>query len=204
MAQLLNSKLRDAHIAHPDGRRREHKAAIRRAYESTIEELVEQLDERDNTVKRRSNKINQLKTQLRDSGAAEETLRDNTCLICTEEMDGNVTLRCGHEMCPECFAQHSRVNNTCPFCRDDFAPKVKKRNKLPEEGIEAIAETWAMQTRTSGYFAEHLRINRTRFTNVLGRPASAAGAEEHLEWLVRENGKILMRKIKSWYDTENE
>ena len=198
MAQLLNSKLRDAHIAHPDARRREHKAAIRRAYESTIEELVEQLDEKDNSVKRRNNRINKLKTQLRDSGAAEETLRENTCLICTEEMDGNVTLRCGHEMCPDCFAQHSRVNNTCPFCRDEFAPKVKTRHKLPEEGIEAIADTWAMQTRTSGYFANHLRINRTRFITA---PASA---EDHLEWIVRENGKILMRKIKGWYDAENE
>jgi hypothetical protein len=61
MAQILNLKLRDAHIAHPDGRRREHKAAVRQAYESTIDELVEQLDEKDNTVKRESNKIRQLK-----------------------------------------------------------------------------------------------------------------------------------------------
>ena len=113
-------------------------------------------------------------------------------------MDGNVTLRCGHEMCPECFAQHSRVNNTCPFCRDEFASKVKVRNKLPIEGIEAIAETWAMQTRATGYFTNHLRTNRAKFM------INAANAEDHLEWLVRENAKILMNQIKGWYDSEND
>ena len=198
MAEILNRKLRDAHIAHPDGRRREHKAAVRHAYESTIDELVEQLEEKDNTVKIRSNKIKKLRAQLRDSGAAEETLQDTICVICSEEMDGKVSLRCGHEMCPDCFAQHSRVNNTCPFCRDEFAPKVKKRNKLPDEGIDAIAENWSMHTRATGYFAEHLETNRARFSS------NKTAAEDHLEWLVRENGKILMRKIKGWYDTENE
>tara|TARA_B110000261_G_scaffold65227_1_gene76517 strand:+ start:2358 stop:2954 length:597 start_codon:yes stop_codon:yes gene_type:complete len=198
MAQILNRKLRDAHIAHPDGRRREHKAAVRRAYESTIDELVEQLEENEYAVKISSKKIKQLQRQVRASGAAEETLRDNTCLICTDVMDGNVTLRCGHEMCPECFAQHSRVNNTCPFCRDEFASKVKVRNKLPIEGIEAIAETWAMQTRATGYFTNHLRTNRAKFM------INAANAEDHLEWLVRENAKILMNQIKGWYDSEND
>lgn len=42
------------------------------------------------------------------------------CAICTEAMRGRVTLKCGHELCPECFAQQARVNNTCPFCRDEF------------------------------------------------------------------------------------
>jgi hypothetical protein len=198
MAQVLNNKLRDAHIAHPDGRRREHKAAIRDAYESTIEELIEDINEKENAIKKTSNKIRQLRRQLCESGAKEKALQENICVICTNEMDGNVTLRCGHEMCPDCFAQHSRINNTCPFCRDEFAPKVKTRNKLPDEGIDAIAENWAMHTRATGYFATHLQTNRARFEN------DEAAAEDHLEWLVRENGKILMRTIKGWYDTENE
>ena len=49
------------------------------------------------------------------------------CIICNEPLEGKVELKCGHKMCPECFANHSRVNNTCPFCRDEFAPKVKKQ-----------------------------------------------------------------------------
>jgi uncharacterized coiled-coil protein SlyX len=196
MAQILNLKLRDAHIAHPDGRRREHKAAVRQAYESTIDELVEQLDEKDNTVKRESNKIRQLKRQLRDAGVNEEPHQDNTCLICTDDMDGKVSLRCGHEMCPDCFAQHSRVNNTCPFCRDEFAPKVKIPNKLPDEALNAMADNWSTTTRQTGYFHHQLSTNRERSLE------SRNIAEDHLEWLVRENSKILMRSIKRWYDNE--
>ena len=50
---------------------------------------------------------------------------------------GNVTLKCGHEMCPECYAKHSRVNNTCPYCREVFAPEVKKE-RGPRRGIQDI------------------------------------------------------------------
>ena len=49
------------------------------------------------------------------------------CVICTDIMRGKVTLKCEHEMCPECFAYHSRVNHVCPFCRAPFALPVLKK-----------------------------------------------------------------------------
>jgi hypothetical protein len=197
MSQILNRRLRDAHISHPDGRRREHKAAIEQAYKSTIDELVEQLDKKCIAIKNGSNKIKRLQLKLRATGLTEEeTLQDNTCLICMDDMDGKVTLRCGHEMCPDCFARHSRVNHTCPFCRDEFAPKVKIINKLPIESLDALANSWSVATRLSGYFNSQLSINRDHLI------VSLDAAEDHLEWLVRENGKILMRDVKRWYDTE--
>ena len=66
--------------------------------------------------------------------------KETTCPICMDNMDGNVTLKCGHQMCPCCFAQHARLNNTCPICRDKFAPPVKapRDNTIPPEIVEDL------------------------------------------------------------------
>lgn len=122
MTDVLRERLIAAYVAHPDGRTRAHKQATKAAYESTILDLVTQLDQLRQHIRRKNNKIKKLSIK---NGVADE--EENTmCSICMEEMDGKVTLKCDHTMCPGCFAQHSRVNNTCPFCRDEFAPKVKK------------------------------------------------------------------------------
>ena len=76
--------------------------------------------------------------------------RKTVCMICTELQDGNVTLKCGHEMCPTCFARHSRVNNTCPYCRDEFAEKVKQPEKMPVQ----VAESIMCQTVQEYYYNE--------------------------------------------------
>ena len=73
------------------------------------------------------------------------------CLICTDPMQGKVTMKCGHEMCPTCFAKHARTNHTCPFCRDEFAPAVKPKVSMPIEVAESMVtmdtltnvEAWA-------------------------------------------------------------
>ena len=52
-------------------------------------------------------------------------MEEKNCLICMDIMRGNVILECGHECCVNCFAQHSRINNTCPFCRKVYAPPIK-------------------------------------------------------------------------------
>jgi len=81
------------------------------------------------------NKLKWKKRYLELKNASKKT--DN-CIICAENMVGKVTLKCNHEMCPSCFAQHSRLSNTCPFCRDEFAPPVKKREEMPENIAEEI------------------------------------------------------------------
>lgn len=72
------------------------------------------------------------------------------CNICMETICGNVTLKCGHEMCPECYAKHSRVNNTCPYCREVFAPEVKKerhpRTRIQDiQGAETILDEFVRE-----------------------------------------------------------
>ena len=72
------------------------------------------------------------------------------CPICFEPMTENtgiVTLGCGHEMCPSCFAQHARNDNRCPMCRTDLpgvpaparAPPSAPHLALTEETIYELA-----------------------------------------------------------------
>jgi hypothetical protein len=140
-------------------------------------------------------KINALKTQLFINNI--DTIEIPTCLICTEPMKGRVTLGCEHEMCPDCFAQHARLNNNCPFCREEFAPAPKKQTKLPVELLGTIADQWAsgeyQWSAPQDYFEKQRMINLNR---------TEGGGVEHLRWLVRENGKILMKKVKDWYDKD--
>ena len=186
----LNRRMAQVRAAHPDGRTRLHKQAVQQVYESTIRELTKKL-----SVETRRNKA--LQSAVRLSNCDNEA--SPSCSICMEDMCGRVTLICGHEMCPECFAQHSRVNNTCPFCRDEFAPKPKQQSKMPIYQIDHIADSWAeavaspTPTDSNNYF---------RRQSILNRSKTLSQSEAHIRWLITANGKILMQKVKDWYDTD--
>tara|TARA_B100001287_G_scaffold270760_1_gene269994 strand:+ start:373 stop:777 length:405 start_codon:yes stop_codon:yes gene_type:complete len=74
----------------------------------------------------------------------------NICMICMDKMKGKVTLKCEHEMCPLCFAQHARIHNLCPFCRDEFAPATSNTSKhlMPRN----IAESMLTNTVNEYYY----------------------------------------------------
>jgi len=184
----LHHRLTAARKNYPDGRKVEHKQAIKEAYISTINELVE-------LAESSGKKINALNSQLFLNNIDKTEIP--TCLICTDPMKGRVTLGCNHEMCPDCFAQHARLNNNCPFCREEFAPAPKKQTKLPVELLSTMADQWASEQYARGaptdYFKKQREVNLQR---------TEGGGVEHLRWLVRENGKILMKKVKDWYDKD--
>ena len=185
----LNQRMAQVRATHPDGRTRQHKQAVKHVYESTIAHLTERL-----SMETQRNK--QLRSRVALANSDLEATP--TCSICMEDMCGRVTLGCGHEMCPDCFAQHSRVNNTCPFCREEFAPKPKKQSKMPLDTIHAIAEAWADSAahdspNHTNYFKSQLLLNRSK---------NDIYAEEHIRWLITANGKILMEKVKNWYDKD--
>tara|TARA_Y100000389_G_scaffold194699_1_gene225073 strand:+ start:8635 stop:9384 length:750 start_codon:yes stop_codon:yes gene_type:complete len=127
----------------------------------------------------------------------------NECLICSEVMKGKVELKCGHEVCPNCFAQHSRLANTCPFCRDEFSCKPKKqRESMPDEILNNIADQWADnvwgpigQDESNNYFHKQLQHNSSKKTKM--------EKAVHLKWLVRENSKIIMKQMRGWYEIQN-
>ena len=188
MAQVL--------VANPDGRTRQHKQAVKDVYETTIASLI---------VKLSTETARNKEMQTRVALANKDDEPTPSCSICMEDMRGRVTLVCGHEMCPDCFAQHSRVNNTCPFCRKEFAPKPKKQSKMPLYQLEGIAAGWAeyvtMPTAQegTGYFR---RQADTLINKNDGTLAGRLAVETHIQWLITANGKILMQKVKDWYDND--
>ena len=85
---------------------------------------------------KKSSKYRKMKMRKQEKGVESEE-----CNICMDVMRGQVTLKCGHKLCPECFAQHSRKNNTCPYCRDVFSPQVEGKARITEQlGYEMVKE----------------------------------------------------------------
>ena len=220
--QHIGQRMSQVRADHPDRRTRLHKQAVIRVYESTIASLIVKLSKetkRNNVLRTRVALANRDATMFGtlfdeeddDASNGLETTpppsppreRDGeptpSCPICMEDMCGRVTLVCGHEMCPECFAQHSRVNNTCSFCRAEFAPKPKKQSKMPLYQIDNIVERWA--------YEPHWQPRWTAMTNMLcrrfdGRPTGGAEAESYLQWIFTRESKTLMKKVKDWYDND--
>lgn len=117
----------------------------------------------------------------------------NDCPICMEQCQGITILKCGHIMCPECFAQHSRVNNKCPLCRDEFAEEPhKQRANMPRIILEAMADDWTERNCEQNYFERaEAQFNSKR---------RGGERQEFIKWFFRENGKIMMRMVSRWYD----
>ena len=132
------------------------------------------------------------------------------CSICMDVMRGEVKLKCGHKMCPECFAQHSRKNNTCPFCRDDFAPKIQEKSRLSEQladiMVREVVEEYFdkdEEDELDDKIKELLRLyTETPKQNVRINMAKAdikATVYAHMT----ETARIMYEDVEEWYD-ENE
>ena len=65
--------------------------------------------------------------------------------------------------------------------------------------LDAIAELWAEQVSTTTPSNTNYFLRQRRR---LWGMSSDIQAEQHLRWLITENGKILMRKVKDWYDND--
>ena len=199
----LNQRLADVRTTYPDGRTRQHKQAVKHVYENTIATLTDKLSKGRtcfrsicSTVREQENILKQLKREMRILNTAVNNDNDTTpsCSICMEDMCGRVTLICGHELCPDCFAQHSRVNNTCPFCREEFAPKPKIQSKMPIAYLEHKAESLALAAQTTNYFTRH-RI-------ALCGIECESEADRYLELHMTIYGQSLMKQVKEWYDKD--
>ena len=85
-----------------------------------------------------------------------------------ETIQGNVTLKCGHEMCPVCYAMQSRVNNTCPYCRDVFAPEMKNTTKpqpIPIDEAESVVDETVRE-----YYHDEVSEELVAILNEIGQP----------------------------------
>lgn len=163
-----------------------------------IMRLNEQLDDerkQNRQFKRRVHHQHAAIEKMDPENAAKIDPPDEGCLICCSDvMEGEAKLSCGHKLCTECFARHARVNHTCPFCREPFADKVKKKELIPDDQITHIVHRIFYNSSTApDYFQKHLERIKQISTEeaVLG----------HLEWLVIENCKIAGRCVARWYDS---
>ena len=115
-----------------------------------------------------------------------------SCLICTEPFEGKVTMKCGHEMCPTCFAKHARTNHTCPFCRDEFAPAVKPKVSMPIEVAESMV---TMDTLS----------NAAQWAAIMRAMQSADDDDKRVSLLLSSVGTAQMRLLglaKHWYECD--
>lgn len=81
------------------------------------------------------------------------------CSICYDEItNSNVTLKCKHTYCIECFIKHMRVDNKCACCRDKLAEEIKNKDELTSDiAVGLITE----RLNTSSHFQDIMEIFNT-------------------------------------------
>lgn len=147
-------------------------------------------------VTRLHEKLEETVSENRVLKAKEGLECDSTCPICMEPMQGTTILKCGHSLCAACFAQHSRLANTCPFCRDEFAPKPRKpREQMPREVITSIIELYVAERNSTGYIKNK--------EQALTQANSRVERRQLIADVMRENGEALMYAATHWYDSEH-
>ena len=158
---------------------------------------IRTLDEEFNTQMRRfQNRFSQ------DRHKAPRSLRVKSekeeCSICMEEMEGEVRLKCGHRMCPSCFARHSRVNNRCPYCRDEFAPERQKKLEISD----TLANTMVLETVRDYYHDEKIDEEINEALDIildndspLHRAQLKANVYANMDGVCRD----MLETIEEWY-----
>ena len=118
---------------------------------------------------------------------------DCNCAICMEPMIGITTLRCGHSMCADCFARHSRESNACPFCREEFSSKPKRIEPMSDAVTTELVNNWTEFIRPN-YFEDMVNVNMSKRT--------MREKSNHLHYLVTKNAEIIIRNmVRPWYES---
>ena len=119
-------------------------------------------------------------------------------------------LKCGHKMCPECFAQHSRMNNTCPYCRDEFSQKIQEKPRLSEEIAnimvrEVVDEYFNKEEENE--FDEKIKELLTLYTETPKQEIRINMIKADIKATVyshmTEAAYIMYQDIEEWYDENN-
>ena len=140
-------------------------------------------------------KIKELENLKKSSEIMNE--EDNECPICMEPIvNGIVVLKCAHKLCPECYAKHSRVNNKCPMCRDEFSEKPKIASPMPDETRDSIVDR-LFENTTDGedkYFEKMATSIKMK---------SLEEATKSLKYLTKTNCKLTCIGVINWYNASN-
>lgn len=138
-------------------------------------------------------------TRRRSCPTAKSKPKKEECPICMEEMAGEVTLKCGHRMCPSCFAQHSRVSNACPYCRDEFAPEQEGKLEISA----TLAQTMIVETVRDYYYNEEIDEELNGFIERLLENDTPMN-REHLKACIYANMdgacREMLEATEEWYE----
>ena len=78
----------------------------------------------------------------------------------------------------------------------EFAPAPKKhREQMPRDVIDAIADHWTTHHAREEYFV--------MVEENVNKKNEGVERQEFLQWFIRENGKVMMRQVARWYDSED-
>jgi hypothetical protein len=141
-------------------------------------------------------KVKELESLLKTSKALNNT-EDNTCPVCMDPIiNGVVVLKCTHKLCPSCYASHSRVNNKCPMCRDEFAEKPKTTDPMPDQ---------VMVSLINGLF-ENTPHGEDAYFKTLATSIKMKSIEESirtLRYVTKENCKLTCSQIIKCYSANH-
>lgn len=158
--------------------------------------LLKEEQSENKLLQQRITALTRTRSMKRAAAELDEEEKEVCCLICTEPMQGKVSLKCGHELCPECYANHARLSHTCPFCRDEFAPKPKLREKIPDASIAAMVNNM-FDPNVSGTSPDYFNGMTERI-----REAEFIDSVVYLEYMMKANIILSGRQVANWYDAE--
>ena len=187
-----------------DMRRKINKIWLQRQHNDQIISLKKEIKELNEKNIKQINKIKEdlsaektkillLKREINQNDDKDVIDDECNCAICMESMIGIATLRCGHSMCPDCFARHARENNTCPFCREEFSSKPKRIEPMSDAVTTELVNNWTEFIRPN-YFEDMVNVNMSKRT--------LREKSDHLHYLVTKNAEIIIRNmVRPWYES---
>lgn len=117
-----------------------------------------------------------------------------TCRICFEKMDSKATLKCGHELCASCLAQHARNDHRCPFCRAPFAPPVPSPPQ--PAGVQALNDDIIAELA-----AASVEVTRHSLGPRLGIPhIRPAARRDAIRRAMRDNAEIAIQLVAQFLE----
>ena len=138
--------------------------------------------------------LEELQSMIDRQNMRQKITEKHTCPICMEKItDGIVVLKCTHVFCPGCYAKHARVDNKCALCREEFAIKPKKNERMPEQSRDAIVDSLFDNTTNGAnkYFEDMATKIKMR---------SLDDAVTFLSYISKSNCKLTGDSIIKWYD----
>ena len=116
----------------------------------------------------------------------------DVCDKCSIPIESGAILKCGHNMCMDCYIDNSRLGNKCLVCSDIYADPLKEDGHINSEQIEEMIETLFANANGT---PENYFLDATMKIKMRGYKES----KQTLHWYMIENARIIGKKVLHWY-----